>query len=357
MQKYIIFIGSLKKGGAERNAANLANHLINIGHEVNIVLLEEVIDFYVDPSINIIKINHKKYKNNLLNTLYVIIKLRLIINKIKPYRLIAMSRIGSLLASSVLYKGTVVRFDSYPLAFKRYKQLQFWVLFNMPWVKYIVCPSQEMREDVSKYIANKKKLVTIYNPVPLPLASTSNQDLNRISNPYFVVVARLHAQKRVANIIDTYYKYNLFDKANLMILGDGPEMQALQNKVKGLNLNGKVYFKGFVKNPYPFMSDAIALIQASVREGFPNVLIESLALGTPVIASEAKTGPKEIVKNGLNGFTFRVEDYTRLGELMRKIVDEPIIYNELIDNVHNGLERFSSEKVLSKWYKILVPTP
>jgi glycosyltransferase involved in cell wall biosynthesis len=199
---FVIFIGSLKKGGAERNAALLANFLVAHGHAVTLAIFIREIAFDLDPRVNISVINHKRFGNKAMSSLYVYYKLRSLVNKLKPKRLIAMSRIGSLVASAIAYPNTTVRFDIYPLlGYKKYKQWLCWFYYNMPWVKYVVCPSGELKEDVSGYFINKKKLVTIYNPVPLVKETDRNVPIPP-RRPYFVVVARLHAQKNIHQVIE-----------------------------------------------------------------------------------------------------------------------------------------------------------
>jgi GalNAc-alpha-(1->4)-GalNAc-alpha-(1->3)-diNAcBac-PP-undecaprenol alpha-1,4-N-acetyl-D-galactosaminyltransferase len=353
--KFLFVVGSLKKGGAERNTAILANHLVSRGHAVTIALFIRNIAFELDPRVNIVHVDHKRYKSKILSALYVIFKVRKLVKALRPKRLIAMSRIGSLLATCVLFGRTVTRFDIYPLiGYKKYKQWQFWFFYNMPWVKYVVCPSEELKEDVTGFFLNKNKLVTIYNPVPLP---RKNEDLIKNipeNRPYFAIVSRLSRQKNVAQVIETYHRFRIFEKADLIILGDGSEMLHLKALVEKLELTDCVKLKGFIGDPHPYMVNAIALINASLREGFPNVVVEALSLGTPVISSLAKTGPKEIIFHGDNGYLFPVGDYEKLGAIMTEILANKDLYMHLKRNVTKGLDRFTQEKVMDSWEKILM---
>jgi GalNAc-alpha-(1->4)-GalNAc-alpha-(1->3)-diNAcBac-PP-undecaprenol alpha-1,4-N-acetyl-D-galactosaminyltransferase len=351
---FLFVVGSLKKGGAERNTAILANHLVSRGHAVTIALFIRNIAFELDPRVNVVHVDHKRYRSKVLSAFYVIFKVRRLVKTLKPRRLIAMSRIGSLLATCVLFKRTVTRFDIYPLiGYKKYKQWQFWFFYNMPWVKYVVCPSEELKEDVTRFFLNKKKLVTIYNPVPLPGKKDKHQEVHH-ERPYFVIVSRLSKQKHVAQVIETYHRFRIFEKADLVILGDGSEMLHLKALVEKLELTRSVQLKGFIGDPHPYMVNAVALINASLREGFPNVVVEALSLGTPVISSLAKTGPKEIIFHGDNGYLFPVGDYEKLGEAMSEFLVNSDLYAHLKRNVTKGLDRFTQEKVMASWEKILM---
>jgi len=353
-ETFLILIGSLKKGGAERNAAILANHLASLGHSVTIALFVKTFAFALDERVNVVHINHKRYGNAVGNTLYVIAKLRGLVNTLKPKRLIAMSRIGGLLASCVGFGKTTVRFDSYPLVgYKKYKQWQFWFFYNLPWVKYVVCPSQELKEDVSPYFIRKSKLVSIYNPIQVPDANSIQAPVAG-SRPYFLIVSRLTGQKNIARVIETFQRFKLHEQVDLTVVGDGPEMENLKALIARLNLEHCVHLKGFIANPFPYMQNALVLLNASLREAFPNVLIESLSLGTPVISSNAKTGPKEIIFPGENGLLFPAGDYEKMGEAMVQVLTNHDLYLHLKKNVSRGLDRFAQEKVMKSWEQILI---
>ncbi|SKC82996.1 glycosyltransferase [Ohtaekwangia koreensis] len=352
---YLLLVGSLKKGGAERNTAILANHLVSRGHAVTIALFIRNIAFELDPRVNIVHVDHKRYTSKVLSALYVIANVRKLVRTLRPKRLIAMSRIGSLLATCVLFRHTVTRFDIYPLiGYKKYKQWQFWFFYNMPWVKYVVCPSEELKEDVTRFFLNKRKLVTIYNPVPLPKKNAEQASELPESRTYFAIVSRLSRQKNVAQVIEAYHRFRIFERADLVILGDGSEMLHLKALIRKLELTDYVKLKGFIGDPHPYMVNAVALINASLREGFPNVVVEALSLGTPVISSLAKTGPKEIIFHGDNGYLFPVGDYEKMGEAMTELLVNKDLYAHLKRNVTKGLDRFTQEKVMNSWEKILI---
>ena len=136
-------------------------------------------------------------------------------------------------------------------------------------------------------------------------------------------------------------------------MGDGPEMNNLKEQVSALGLDKRVKLLGFVKNPASYILGAHALLHASMREGFPNVLLESLSLDTPVIASLSKTGPKEIIFEGKNGLTFPVGDEQKLQGHMEAVLSDQSLYTELKANVQIGLERFTPSRVFNLWENIL----
>jgi GalNAc-alpha-(1->4)-GalNAc-alpha-(1->3)-diNAcBac-PP-undecaprenol alpha-1,4-N-acetyl-D-galactosaminyltransferase len=350
---FVIFIGSLKKGGVERFAALLANYLVDNGHTVKMLMLKNEIAFDLDQRVQCEVVDYKSGRLRFLNIIYVYFSLLVKVWVYRPKRLITLARISGLFASATFYPKTIVMFDIYPLiGYKKYKQWQFWFFYNLPWVKYVVSCSQELKDDVVKYffLSNKIKVI----PYPVPLINTN--DINASSlhpRPYFIVVARMSRQKNIDQIIKTYTKFGLHSSIDLLVLGDGPEMKHLKRLVSSLNMETHIFLKGFIRAPYPYIKVAKCLISASMREGFPNILVESLGLGTPVICSKAKTGPNEIIFHGENGLLFEVNDYTELGRLMKLVVEDASQYQHLKNNTSIGLDRFTHDKVMRDWMKIL----
>lgn len=352
MIEYIILIGSLKKGGAEKNAAMLANHLVNDDTNVTIISFSPEVAFDLDARIKRKIINIAKFKNRILNVLSTYISIVIEVWKVRPKRLITMSRIGGLFAAATCYPKTIVRFDMYPLTgYRRYKIVQFFLFYNLPCVKYVVCPSRELLTDIQKYFINKGKLKLIYNPVPNFDSDVSVPYINK--KPYFLVLGRLTTQKRVDDIIHAFAKSNLGITTDLLIIGDGNQKNHLEMLVKDYNMNHCIRFSGFIRDPKPYILGAKALVSASFREGFPNVHLEALAYGTPVISSLAKTGPAEIISQGQNGLLFNIGDIDTLRELLEKVVLDEAFYLNLKQNTGVNLARFSKENVVATWDTVL----
>ena len=100
------------------------------------------------------------------------------------------------------------------------------------------------------------------------------------------------------------------------------------------------------------MKHAIFFILSSRAEGFSNVIIESLACGTPVIATNCKTGPSEIIENGKNGLLVPVENEVALRKTMEKLYNDKNLYLYLKDNAFNSIEEYDIEKIVEDWIKV-----
>lgn len=108
------------------------------------------------------------------------------------------------------------------------------------------------------------------------------------SGEYFIFVGRFHPVKNISFLLDTFKKTNY----KLLLIGDGALYEDYKEKYKNKNIK----FLGNKENPYPYIKHAKYTVLTSISEGFPNVLIESLYLGVPIISSDCRTGPREILK-------------------------------------------------------------
>ena len=109
----------------------------------------------------------------------------------------------------------------------------------------------------------------------------------------------------------------------------------------------------FKKNPYPYIKLSDALILSSKYEGLPNVLLEALTLGKPIISSDCPTGPKEILLNGKGGLLYNVGDYNSLS---KKIIFMKNNYNKCINKTkfaQKKLSRYDEKKNLDSYYKLI----
>ncbi|RZM81162.1 glycosyltransferase [Pseudoalteromonas rubra] len=158
----------------------------------------------------------------------------------------------------------------------------------------VICVSKEMANQAKCFLGKPGCVEAIYNPHDLEkYEALAEKNVQLYFDDYFVVVGRLIKSKRINDIIDVLKKTET--KENLLVVGDGEEYHTLLSHVKELGMDSRVKFTGSVDNPYPYIRNAKAMLLASETEGFPNCLVESLALGVPVITSNCKTGPAELL--------------------------------------------------------------
>ncbi|OED46077.1 hypothetical protein AB832_01060, partial [Flavobacteriaceae bacterium (ex Bugula neritina AB1)] len=140
----------------------------------------------------------------------------------------------------------------------------------------------------------------------------------------------------------------------LYILGDGPDKNKIQNLVKELALEDLVIFNGFTSNPFPYVKKACFTTLTSNYEGFSMVLIESLALGVPVVSVDCKSGPSEVVVSGRNGILVpwkKKEDFILA---MNKMVTNNSFYKGCRNGATSSVSKFKMDNIGRQWQTILL---
>ena len=207
----------------------------------------------------------------------------------------------------------------YRAAFKRY----------FPDAAAIVAVSRGAGEEFARLTPEiRDRIAVLPNPViPPELVEQSRITPDhlwaRSGVPYILACGRLVAEKGFATLIRAFARVRARRNVRLLILGDGPQRKVLEALVKQLHLRGSVALPGRVSTPYRYMGSAAAFVLSSRWEGMPGVLIEAMACGVPVVATDCKFGPGELIDHGQNGLLARLDDVTSLEEQIERVLGEP----------------------------------
>ena len=194
------------------------------------------------------------------------------------------------------------------------RQALRYLLAIVHWADAIVAVSQGVADDMKVASQRAAPLVrTIYNPVDMVGIEVSRNQGHSILWPYGDVpvvlgAARLQPQKDFSTLIQAFAKVLDARPAQLIILGDGPELHRLQQLCISLGIADHVTFPGFVVYPYPYMALADVFVVSSAVEGLSQVLLEAMACGTEVVSTDCPSGPSEILEKGRLGELVGVQD-------------------------------------------------
>jgi glycosyltransferase involved in cell wall biosynthesis len=195
----------------------------------------------------------------------------------------------------------------------------------------IVAVSEGVKAELLSVLRSPAPPVIVFkNPVFTPRLSALSGE--PIANSWFdskalapiVAVGRLTPQKNFGLLIRAFaLAKERRPDLRLVICGDGEERARLSALITALRLNESVRLEGFVENPYSYMARARGLVLSSLWEGSPNVLVEALACGCPVVATDCPTGPREILEQGRFGQLVPLHQPEALAEAIVRMVTVP----------------------------------
>lgn len=208
-------------------------------------------------------------------------------------------------------------------------------------------------------VALKKKcppITTIPNPYDLSHIAEESQKApdKPVPAEYILAAGRLVKTKGFDTLLYAYAE--LQPTQSLVILGEGPEYGELQSLAEELGIADKVFFLGFVANPYAYMARAKLFVLSSTLEGFPNALVEAMACGCPVVATNCDNGPAEIlaeqaelqinaVELSTYGLLVPINNPREMKKAMATLIDDPQLHEHYAQKSAERAHHFSLGKV------------
>lgn len=208
----------------------------------------------------------------------------------------------------------------------------------------IICQSIDMRADfVRRFPFAKHKITTINNPItlnklPVDIALGTGEIFR------FITVGRLAKQKGHLRILEVLSSLEI--PFIYTIVGDGPEKETLFKRIKELGLTDRIHHIPFSSEVPKLLVENDIFLQGSYVEGFPNALLESCAVGTPVIAFRAPGGIDEIIEPGINGYI--ADDVLDFRSKIEKLTQE-LQHWRRVDVSKSVYRRYSREKILEAY--------
>ena len=361
--KIVLLINSLAGGGAEGVCVSIANSFAANGYEVDLIVLNLNNEVYLNrlsKEINLIVLNVNNARYSFLSLLKYLIKN-------KPKKIIVfsyeLSAILVILRSLFRLKIKIISRNINTLSkkIKFLEQQNFWIryvvknliYYSYQKIDYVINQCYAMKEDLNKlYPQLSHKSGVIYNPISNHILDYVN--LNDIKNVkkenYILCVGRLEKQKAFHYAIEGFARIkNKFPSLRLKILGEGSLEKELKQKANDLKLLDRIDFEGFQKNIIPYYLHARATVLTSFYEGFPNSLLESIILGTPVVSFDCLCGPNEIIKKGINGYLVKQEDISDLENKLSLVIKSRFD----IEKMSLTVEKFKLDKIFKHYQKIL----
>lgn len=238
---------------------------------------------------------------------------------------------------------------------RRSKFLPTMMRWLYPCAGAIVGVSQGVSTDLDTQLGFQPGTVkTVYNPVvDRQLKSKSQAPLTHPwfapdSPPVFLAVGRLTEQKDFSNLIRAFAIVRQHQPARLIILGEGETRSALEAEIATLGIGTDVSLPGFDANPYAYMAHATTFVLSSRWEGLPTVLIEAMACGCAVVATDCPSGPQEILAGGKYGLLVPIDNSPALAAAMLQTLESPLDRSQSLERG----QYFSSERAVSEYLRL-----
>lgn len=349
-------------GGIEQVTTNLIRSFIDRGLKVDLVLNFPGLLFLwqTPPELRVIDLKAQPIYKRLPNLVRYLRqeqpKVLLSANHYANEVALLAKRISGVSTKVVVTEQTTLSREAKntsPLRFRHWAPLAAKLIY--PSADSIITVSQGVTEDLVNITGlPKSRFQIIYNPVVTPEQLKKAKE--PVDHPWFapgelpVVIGagRLEKQKNFANLITAFAKARKVRPARLVIFGDGSLRSQLQELIHELGLDNDVEMPGFVENIDAYLSKSAVFVLSSDWEGLPTILIQALAVGTPVVSTDCPSGPSEILDNGKYGEIVRVNDSEALAEKILNVLSGK---SKPVDSA--WLSQFTLENVCSKYLDLL----
>ena len=342
--KVLVLHGHLSMGGEERVLLNVLKNLVELNYDVDLLITwnhgeNNLFENEIPEKVNY-KFLFDNYngKNKLIKEIYRIRAKATYLKKVE--KIIKENKYDVIID----YSSNLLKYNNFDIKVPVFAWIHFSLTFGeklsadkiekykKQYKKYdkILAICDTMRDEFVEILGmDKNKVELVYNPIDLEAIRKKAKNIdkkyeNYLKQDYFLQVSRLTEQKQPEHLVDIYYKLKQQGiKEKLYFIGNGEKIELIKQKIREYNLENDVVLLGQIENPYPFFKNAKLFVHTAKYEGLPTVLLESLALGTPVVAYDCPTGPKDILgKNSEYGELIPLNDkdtfVKKVYELMNK---------------------------------------
>ncbi|MGQ0592760.1 MAG: glycosyltransferase [Gammaproteobacteria bacterium] len=208
---------------------------------------------------------------------------------------------------------------------------------------HLAINSENVQQLIDLNVAKPEKIYLVHNPVRL-----TDRTIPRPTDvAHFIYIGRLtyDGQKRVNDFIMALSQVKGAWQATIM--GDGVGKGRLQTLAETMGIHTRIQWIGWQQNPWAEIHSASVLVFTSEYEGFGMVLVEAMSHGIACVSSECRTGPADIVKEGINGWFYPVKDVAKLTSILQRIADAPDALPQAQD-IKSSIEHFGTEQVIPK---------
>jgi glycosyltransferase involved in cell wall biosynthesis len=363
MKRIAILLPDLRGGGAERVAVNLAIAFVRRGYAVDMVLLSAKGEFLreLPREVRVVDLKVSRIR-------WVIFPLVRYLRSVRPTAVLPCMWPLTVIAlwaralSRVPVRVVVAEHTTWSMSELLERPTVGWQIRSsmrrfFPKADGIVAVSEGAADDLARFAGlDRAAISTIYNPIVGKALARSTVPPSEPqvwcagTHRRILAVGTLKAIKDYATLLNAFAIVRQRLDVRLLILGEGDCRPALEAQAREMGIADSVSMPGFVSDPMPYYQHADLFILSSTGEGFGNVIVEALAVGTPVVSTDCQSGPREILCDGKYGLLVPVGDASAMSEAIEISLtadhDKAALIARALD--------FSIEKAVDQYEKLLL---
>ncbi len=360
--RILLVILSLSAGGAQRVVSEMANRWAAEGQEIAILTFwgSEHDHYPLDPRIQRLSLDFWRHsptpRQFLMSRAQLLFRVRKTVRAFNPDAVISFIDLINIIMITAL-AGTGIpliiseRIDPRYHPISRTRSLARRLSYE--YASALVVQTDSVAR-WAKSIMPASKIEVIPNFVrSLPEAHNS-ADQREPDHPYILAIGRLDRQKGHDVLIRAFAMAEAVQAGwRLVILGEGPERSNLQKLAADLVVSDSVSLPGVVGEPAHWLYNARFFVLPSRYEGFPNALLEAMACGCAVIATDCPSGPADIVRHNENGLLVPAEDVAALSDAMLGLMKDECLRQRLSTQALNVKTTFSQDSIMNRWENLI----
>jgi glycosyltransferase involved in cell wall biosynthesis len=331
-----IFVSFSGQGGVERIILTLAEGLVSLGCAVDLLLVKArgLKTRDIPPGVSVTRLNAAHTLTSLPPLVSYLRKRRpdgLLTAKDRANQVALLARSMARVPTRLVVRmGTTTSTALGNVGWLKKIAWNLPIRLLYPMADGVVAVSHGVAEDLAAITHLPLERFTVI-PNPVVSGRLTRMAAEPVSHPWFqgaeppvfLGAGRLTRQKDFPTLLRAFAAVRKTLPSRLVILGEGSHRSALLELAESLGVHRDVDLPGFVENPYPLMAKASVFVLSSLWEGSPNVLTETMALGTPVVATDCPSGPREILGKGLYGPLVPLGDASAMARAMKQTLLNP----------------------------------